>query len=89
MAELREAKCPNCGGSMNVDPQLDAYICQYCGTPFIVQKAIVKTKEELEMEKYKLDHEKRMNDNEITLKLMPWLVILCLAALAFIYFQTR
>ena len=34
------AKCPNCGGTLNVDLEKDAAICQYCGSPFIVQKAV-------------------------------------------------
>lgn len=32
--------CPKCGGHVNVDPNSEAAVCEYCGTPFVVQKAI-------------------------------------------------
>ncbi|MBR6089097.1 MAG: hypothetical protein IKP86_04125 [Anaerolineaceae bacterium] len=32
--------CPKCGGQLEVDPSQDAAICAYCGTPFVVSKAI-------------------------------------------------
>lgn len=35
-----QAKCPNCGGVLAVDQSHDAALCQYCNTPFIVEKAI-------------------------------------------------
>ena len=35
-----EAKCPNCGGNLPVDSAREAWICGYCGTPFVVEKAI-------------------------------------------------
>ena len=34
------ATCTNCGANVNVESTKDAAICQYCGTPFIVEKAI-------------------------------------------------
>jgi len=34
------AKCTRCGASLEVDPARDAALCQHCGTPFIVEKAI-------------------------------------------------
>ncbi|WP_026664822.1 hypothetical protein [Butyrivibrio sp. FC2001] len=34
-------KCPYCGANLTVDSSKDAAICQYCGSPFIVEKAIV------------------------------------------------
>ena len=37
---LVQAKCTNCGASLQVDGTKDAAICPYCGTPFIVEKAI-------------------------------------------------
>lgn len=37
---LVPAKCPNCGGFVQVDAAHDAAICQFCNTPFIVEKAI-------------------------------------------------
>lgn len=35
-----QAKCPNCSGFLAVDSTHDAAVCQFCGTPFIVEKAI-------------------------------------------------
>ncbi len=37
---LVQAKCTNCGANLEVDNSKDAAICTYCGTPFIVEKAI-------------------------------------------------
>jgi hypothetical protein len=34
------AKCTNCGANLSIDSLHDAAICQYCGTAFIVEKAI-------------------------------------------------
>ena len=38
--QLVAAKCTNCGGSLTVNPGLEAAICPYCNTPYIVEKAI-------------------------------------------------
>jgi len=35
-----EAKCPNCAASLPVDSAREAWVCGYCGTPFVVEKAI-------------------------------------------------
>lgn len=35
-----QGTCPNCGGTLAVDNSKDAAICNYCNTPFIVEKAI-------------------------------------------------
>ena len=37
---LVPAKCTNCGGILEVDNTKDAAICPYCGSAFIVEKAI-------------------------------------------------
>lgn len=37
---LVPAKCPECGGNIVVDNAKDAWICDFCKTPFIVEKAI-------------------------------------------------
>lgn len=37
---LAKATCPSCGAALPVDSSKDAAICSYCGTPFIVEKAI-------------------------------------------------
>ena len=37
---LVPAICTQCGGQVEVDPTQEAAVCKYCGTPFIVEKAI-------------------------------------------------
>lgn len=37
---LVPAICPQCGGQIEVDKTQEAAVCKYCGTPFIVEKAI-------------------------------------------------
>lgn len=37
---LVAAKCTSCGATLSVDSTKDAAICKYCGTPFIIEKAI-------------------------------------------------
>lgn len=37
---LVPAKCPECGGNINIDPGKKAAVCEYCKQPFIVQEAI-------------------------------------------------
>ncbi len=34
------AVCTQCGAKLDVDPSQDAAVCPYCGTPFLVEKAI-------------------------------------------------
>lgn len=38
--KLIKGKCPECGGILEVDKTKDAMICPFCGTPYIVDKAI-------------------------------------------------
>ncbi len=35
-----EAKCTSCGATLTVDDNKEAAICEYCGVPYIVEKAI-------------------------------------------------
>lgn len=37
---LVNAKCTNCGATLSVDNTKDALICQFCGSAFVVEKAI-------------------------------------------------
>ena len=34
--ELKDAKCPNCGGQLKLNPDLERGMCIYCGTEIIV-----------------------------------------------------
>ena len=36
------AICPQCGAQLKVNPDTDAAVCEYCNTPFVVEKAINK-----------------------------------------------
>lgn len=40
MAALVPAKCTECGGNININPNERLSICEYCGKPFVVQEAI-------------------------------------------------
>ena len=42
MVQLTAAKCPQCGADIEVNPELEKSICQYCGTTILVQEAIQK-----------------------------------------------
>ena len=38
--KLVPAVCTQCGAALEVDPSQEAAVCKYCGTAFIVEKAI-------------------------------------------------
>ena len=40
MMPLVDAKCTNCGGILSIDCAKDAAICPYCGSAYVVEKAI-------------------------------------------------
>lgn len=40
---LKPAKCPECGKKIIVDPSKDAWICEHCKQPFVVEKALLTT----------------------------------------------
>lgn len=42
MATLVPAMCTQCGSTVKVNRYNDAAICDFCGTPFVIQKAINK-----------------------------------------------
>ncbi len=37
---LVPAKCTQCGATLALDPAADAAVCPFCGTPFVVEKAV-------------------------------------------------
>jgi len=45
---LTKAKCPACGGALELNPGLERGICVYCGGEFLVQEAIQKFKAEVD-----------------------------------------
>ena len=42
------AKCTECGANIEVDETKDAGICEYCGTAFVTEKAIKKSRYDIE-----------------------------------------
>ncbi len=38
--KLVKAKCPNCGGELDVNAEAECAVCKFCGSTFIVEKAI-------------------------------------------------
>ena len=51
------AICTNCGAELKVDPTRDAAVCEYCGTPFVVEKVINK----YSVENAHIDHVDNVN----------------------------
>lgn len=45
--ELKSAKCPNCGGKLELNPAIEKGICIYCGSEIIVAEAIQRFKGEI------------------------------------------
>ena len=37
---LVNAKCTNCGANIKIDDNKEAAVCEFCGSAFIVEKAI-------------------------------------------------
>lgn len=37
---LIECKCPNCGSVLKINNNLESAVCEYCGSTFVVEKAI-------------------------------------------------
>jgi len=46
MISLKAAKCPSCGADIEVNPELERGICQFCGSTILIQDAIQKIKVE-------------------------------------------
>lgn len=62
MTKLVPGICTQCGSTLEVNPEQDAAICQYCGTPFIVDKAI---------EKYTIQSVESMNISNSIIQMGP------------------
>ena len=46
MVSLKAAKCPSCGADIEVNPDLEKGICQFCGSTILIQDAIQKIRVE-------------------------------------------
>ena len=55
--KLVPAICTKCGGQLEVDPTQEAAVCKYCGTAFIVDKAI----EQYTVQHAKIEHVDTVN----------------------------
>ena len=53
---LIQAKCTNCGGVLQVDNTLEAAICPFCKTPYVVEKAI---------NNYNISNQYSINNSEV------------------------
>lgn len=42
MINLKAAKCPQCGADIEVNPELERGICQFCGSTILIEDAIEK-----------------------------------------------
>lgn len=51
MVKMVPAICTQCNAALEIDPSKDAAICPYCGTPFVVEKAVERYKA-----KYHIEH---------------------------------
>lgn len=40
---MKAGKCPNCGANISVDEAKETGVCEFCGTPFVTEKAISTT----------------------------------------------
>lgn len=52
--EFIQAKCPNCGATLEVEDSIDTFFCKYCGTKIILHgqsDAAIRAKENIELEK--------------------------------------
>ena len=63
-----EEKCTSCGAQLKVESSKDAAICQYCNTPFVVEKAINYYKNEISISNSKVTINNYGN-NEVESKL--------------------
>ena len=71
---LVSCRCPNCNAIQNVDSKKDAAICEQCGAPFVVERAIVQQEQQSNpeiAEKRKIQH-------------LPIIIIACCAILAIV-----
>ncbi len=48
--------CPQCGGQLDVDNSKDAAICKFCGTPFVVEKAVNNFSIDLDNGTFKIEN---------------------------------
>jgi len=56
-----QAKCTNCGQTLKVDSSKDAAVCEFCGSAFIVEKAINNYNS---YNQYKIEHANIQLNNE-------------------------
>ena len=43
MQKFKAAKCPNCGGELQLPTDVDSVNCMYCGSSIVVREALAKT----------------------------------------------
>ena len=93
-------KCPNCGASIKLDKDKDAGICEYCGTAFVTEKAIINYGTYINKQENNTYHKKQDNEYSVELKKLEMekekrndkffiaLGIFVIATFAFLIFRT-
>ena len=61
-------KCPNCGASITLDKDKDAGICEYCGTAFVTEKAVINYGTYINKQENNTYHKKQDNEYSVELK---------------------
>ena len=56
-ARLVPAVCTQCGATLEVDPNQEAAVCKYCGTPFVVAKAV----QNYQVQNARIEHVDKVN----------------------------
>ena len=56
-ARLVPAVCTQCGATLEVDPNQEAAVCKYCGTPFVVEKAV----QNYQVQNARIEHVDKVN----------------------------
>lgn len=68
-AHLVPGICPQCGGKIKVDKRQDAAVCEHCGTPFIVEKAVNIVNNNIKLESEDIDaFVDKMKDRDASLR---------------------
>lgn len=65
---IADGKCPNCGANIKIDTDKDAGICEYCGSAFVTEKAIINYGTYINKQENNTYHKKQDNEYSVELK---------------------
>ena len=90
MSRMKSVTCPNCGASLSVDENRDAFFCEYCGTQIVInpesykfesnEKCEIHIVDHAKIEEIKLEEKKLENDRKETilyLGIMVGVIFIC------------